>query len=75
MNNFQAAIMKVVDRLCSTESGYCTSEIADLVGRQPGRDSNRRHSAYVLQELFALEAVGRVRRLDDKLPIVWCKGA
>lgn len=73
MTDMQAAILSVVERICSPDSGFTTGEIADCVARQPGRDSNRKHSAYVLQELCALEAIGRVRRLDDKMPIVWCK--
>lgn len=72
---FQEAVLAVVERHSTATSGWCTAEIAQFVGRQPGAVNARQHSAAVLRELRALEAAGRVRRLDDKLPIVWCKPA
>lgn len=72
MTDMQATIMQVVDRFGSP-AAFETADIAFLVARQPGRDSNRKHSAYVLQELCALEALGLIRRKDDRTPILWVK--
>jgi hypothetical protein len=74
MTDMQTAIMTIIDRDCTRTSGVATAWVASCVGRQPGRDSNRKHSAFVLSELCGLEAIGRVRRMDDEMPIVWCKG-
>lgn len=71
--DMQVAIMSVVEWLCTGDTGYSTSAIARFIGRQPGHDSDRKHSALILRELRALEKAGRVHRLDDKLPIVWCR--
>jgi hypothetical protein len=75
MTEMQSILLDLVSRICTTDSGWCTSEFALLVGRQPGHDSDRKHSALILRELKALEASGYVCRLDGQAPRVWCKAA
>ncbi len=73
MTDIQKAVLKVVGRMCSMFSGYSTGDIAYYIARQPGRTSNRQHSALIGRELRALESAGLIRRLDDQKPVVWCK--
>ena len=73
MTDMQATILKVINRFGAHDISTTTAEVAIFVARQPGRDSNRQHSAYVLQELCALEALGHIRRKDDRTPIHWVK--
>jgi hypothetical protein len=74
MTDMQTLLLRWVEKHCTSESGYCTVEIAAMVARQPGHESNRQHSALIQREMRALEAMRLVHRLDTKLPIVWCRG-
>lgn len=73
MTEMQTIVLRLVETHCQYDVGHLTSFFAGLVARQPGRDSNRKHSAFVSGVLHELEVLGHVRRLDDKTPIVWCK--
>jgi hypothetical protein len=73
MTDFEETVLKVVDCWCSPTSGYAVTGLAPLVGRQPGHDSDRAHSAFVSRALLSLERAGRVRRMDADKPIVWCR--
>lgn len=75
MTDFERAVLSAVTLYCTGNSGFVTGHIASLVGRQPGRDSNRKHSVAVSEALHTLEVLGHVRRLDKGSPIVWCRGA
>lgn len=66
--DFQRAIMLVVGRGIG---GFCVADIASLIGRQPGHDSTRAHSALVSRECLAMERAGLLVRLDDQKPIAW----
>lgn len=72
-DDFRAAVLKTVDLHFWHGGKFTTADIASIVGRQPGRDSNRKHSAHVLEQLCALEAIGHVRRSEDGPPVVWIK--
>lgn len=69
LNHFQRAILSAVG---PGEGGFAVAEIAVLVGRQPGYDSDRAHSGLIGQECRALERAGLLRRLNAKRPVAWC---
>lgn len=73
MDDIRQVVLRTVDKVCSDNSGFCTGDIANLIGRQPGHESNQQHSALIGRELRALEKAGLVGRLDDKKPVVWVK--
>ncbi len=70
---FRDAVRLAVDRLFRPD-GFTTRELAKFVDRQPGRESTRKHSAAVMQELHSLAVLGIVRRGEGS-PIVWHKAS
>jgi hypothetical protein len=73
LTDLQRAILKAINRSTgAVRSGFAVGDIAFLVGRQLGHESNRAHSALVSRECKALEKAGLLCQLDDEKPIVWC---
>ena len=73
LTSCQRAILKAVNRNTgAARSGFAVGDIAVLVGRQPGHEGNRAHSALVSRECRSLERAGLLCRLDDEKPVVWC---
>lgn len=56
---------------CHSSSGCLAADFTALVGRQPGRDSNRQHAAYVAGLLLGMEKRGLIVRADTNKPILW----
>ncbi|MBP7616316.1 MAG: hypothetical protein KA756_11740 [Steroidobacteraceae bacterium] len=52
-------------------SGETASGLAQLIGRQPGSESDRAHAAWIRANLMQMEREGKVKRMDDQYPIVW----
>jgi hypothetical protein len=76
MTDFQRVVLEAVNSRCSIDSGYATGGLAMWIGRQPGHETNRQHSALVGKALRDLHGKGLVGLLDDKKPPIWCrKGA
>lgn len=71
MTSFQQAILTVVTRYTGKRV-FCVRDIAYLIVRQPGYETNAAHSRLISRECKALEAAGVLRRMDDGKPIVWC---
>ncbi len=57
--------------VCPPNSGMVTADFAFLLGRQPGADSTKQHSARVLTMLRGLEVRGFVKRADGERPVLW----
>lgn len=55
----------------SPSSGDTTNGLAQLIGRQPGRDSDRSHTAWVVGILQDMERAGLIQRMGSEYPIVW----
>lgn len=72
MTDFQDAVLCAVELFCSPGRGYRASLIAEFVGRQPGRDTDRQHLGAVQSSLRALERAGLVCRMDDEPAAFWC---
>ena len=57
------------------EIGRCSClVVGDLtyrIGRQPGKESTRKHAAYITRLLLDLEKRGLIVRADEERPIVW----
>lgn len=73
-NKAVPAFDKLVLRLlaqCHSSSGCVTGDFTPLMGRQPGRESNRQHSAYVAGLLLGMEKRGLIIRADENKPILW----
>lgn len=52
-------------------SGDTTNGIAQLIGRQPGSESDRAHVAWIRANLMQMEREGKIKRMDGLYPIVW----
>ena len=65
----QLILQKLVD--VHRSSGLIVGDFAPLIARQPGRESNRKHSAFVAAQFLDMEARGLIRRADDQKPILW----
>lgn len=68
MTDFQSCVLRAV---ATTRFGQCVGDLRSLVGRQPGAETNKQHSAAISKALRELEKLGLVRRMDNELPIVW----
>ncbi len=68
-SDFQRAILSVVR---PGQGSFAVADLAVLVGRQPGHDSDRAHAGLIGQECRALERAGLLRRPNAKKPVAWC---
>jgi len=73
LTELQEAVLLVVKRHTAPGSGCSTNWVASFIGRQPGKESNRKHSALVSEVLHELESLGRIRRKDGRSNISWCR--
>lgn len=73
LTEMQRIVLDVVNRHTSPGSGCSTNWVASFIGRQPGKESNRKHSAMVSEVLHELESLGRIRRKDGRSNISWCR--
>lgn len=71
MTEMQTILLRLLDRFTNAHTYWSTADLALMVGRQPGQDSDRQHSALISRELRALEKAGRVARLDGRKSILW----
>ena len=70
MDDFTRAVWDVL----KTQGRCSVSAIAPLIARQPGKDSNRQHSAKVSETLHALMCLGLAVRKDSVRrngPLTW----
>ena len=70
LKNVQSSVLAL---LGNSVGGFCTRDLAPLIGRQPGHESNRKHSALIHKACAQLEGHGRIKRLDNEKPVAWTK--
>lgn len=73
LTEMQQIVLDLVNRHTAPGSGCSTNWVASFVGRQPGKDSSRKHSAMVSEVLHELESLGYIRRLAGRAYISWCR--
>lgn len=66
----QECILRELGR-CLPSTGLVVGDFTCRIGRQPGRESNRKHTAYVSRLLLDLEKRGLIVRADEQKPILW----